>query len=475
MGMKRIVSFLLAAAVLLFPAVSRAAYDYESIPTPNILVVDADDLNHVFYERAADTRAFPASTTKIMTCLLAVEAGNFDESVTVGEEVTPFTNLSSLMGLKSGETVTMRDLVYGLMLVSGNDAASAIAVHVAGSVSNFVDMMNRKAQEIGMTSTHFTNPHGVQDDNHYTTARDMAKLMAYAMQNETFCQIDRTLSYTVAPNNMHAEPVTLVTTNRLMRAVEGDPVSTVYPYAVGGKTGDTNAAGKCLVAVAERDGARVIIVLFGDRAEMYNNDSVTNNLARFLNAAAIFTYVFDNEYAVVTAQELNLPTAFQCAINGDPADLTDGKMAVSVDLTGLTLRAFPTLVNQYKANAAQITADVQLYDTVSAPIAAGDPVGQVTYSYSGKPLFTATARAVNAVRANLSVQTAPADTGEIFAPTATPLIDKGRRQWSASDFLVLTLVLLIVLLVALIVVFIITERKRRFERKRRQARMRRRQ
>ena len=134
--MKRILGALLTLAILLTPAMALADYDYDSIPTPNMIVVDGDDPSVVFFERNADQRVFPASTTKIMTTLVTLENGNLDDSFTVGDEVLgttiKFTELSSLMGIKPGETLTLRDLVYGLMLVSGNDAGEAIAKHVAG-------------------------------------------------------------------------------------------------------------------------------------------------------------------------------------------------------------------------------------------------------------------------------------------------------------------------------------------------------
>ena len=152
--MKRFLSILLVLTILTIPAVALADYDYNSIPTPNMIVVDGDDPSVVFFERNADQKVFPASTTKIMTTLVTLENGNLDDSFTVGEEVLgttiKFSKYSSLMGIQPGETLTLRDLVYGLMLVSGNDAGEAIAKHVSGSVDAFVALMNQKAQEIGM-------------------------------------------------------------------------------------------------------------------------------------------------------------------------------------------------------------------------------------------------------------------------------------------------------------------------------------
>ena len=473
--MKRFLCTLLAGMLALaLPGLALAdAFSYESIPTPHILVVDGDDVNQVFYERAADEKAYPASTTKIMTCMLAIESGSLDDTVTVGDEVTPFTNYSSLMGLKSGETVTMRDLVYGLMLVSGNDAAAAIAVHVGGSIEGFVEKMNSKAQSIGMASTHFTNPHGVQNENHYTTARDMARLMAYALQNKEFCDIDKTTEWTVPATNIDTNPKVLYTTNRMLRPVAGDPVNTVYPYAVGGKTGDTDAAGKCLVAVAERDGARVIVVLFGDMMDMYGGDKVMNNIARFVNAASIFEHVFATDYLSVAAGELNVPTSFAVPVgNGAEADLTDGKLTVTADVSGLSVRGGASRINTVKAAAAAIQTRLNA-DGLTAPVLKGQSVGTVDYVYENAVLFSAELIAAGDVRAAEAAPAGSAGEESPFAPTADPLIDRGHKVWSAGDVLLLVLVLLVVLLAALIVVFAITERKRRYERKRRRAKMRR--
>lgn len=471
--MKRFLSILLVLTILTIPAIALADFDYDSIPTPNMIVVDGNDTSVVFFERNADQRVFPASTTKIMTTLVALENGNLDDSFAVGDEVLgttiKFTQYSSLMGIKPGETLTLRDLVYGLMLVSGNDAGEAIAKHVAGSVDGFVALMNQKAQEIGMTSTHYSNPHGVQNDEHYTTARDMAKLMAYALENEEFVQIAGTKTYTVPANSIRTTELVLVNTDRLLNAVAGDPVQTVYPYAIGGKTGDTDSAGKCLVAAAEKDGARVIITMFGDKAELYNGDTVTTNLARFVNAAAIFDYVFANGFQSVTAAELGLQKTFTTGVvNANAADLKDGLLTMSAQIDNLTIRTSADKINNIKANAGSITASMVLTTDAQAPIAAGQTMGVVEYKLGEEVVCKADLVADFAVSTSTGEAAQPEETAVVTAgPDETPLIDKGRKDWSASDTLTLTFVLLAVLLVALIVTFILSERKRRYERKRR--------
>ncbi len=471
--MKRILSALLILILLCVPATALADYDYDSIPTPNMIVVDGDDPSVVFYERNADQKVYPASTTKIMTTLVVLDSGKLDDMVTVGEEIkgtiVPITEYSSRMGLVLGETLTLRDLVYGLMLLSGNDAAEAIAKYVSGSVDAFAALMNQKAQEIGMNDTHFTNPHGIQNDNHYTTARDMAKLMAYALKNEEFVKIAGTKTYTVPANSVRTTDLVLVNTDRLLNAVAGDPVQTVYQYALAGKTGDTDTAGKCFVVAAQKDGARVIITMFGDKAELYGGDTVTTNLARFVNAAAIFDYVFANDYQNVTASELGLQQTFTTGVvNANAADLKDGQLTITAQF-GDTLRFPTTTINNIKSNAGAITANMVLTTDAQAPIIAGQSMGRVEYKLGDEVVYSAPLVADFAVSQGTDTASADPEATAIVSagPDSTPLIDKGRKDWGTGDTLTLTFVLLAILLVALIVIFILSERKRRYERKRR--------
>ena len=475
--MKRFLGIFLVLAILLTPAAALADYDYDSIPTPNLIVVDGDDPSVVFYERNADQRVFPASTTKIMTTLVALENGNLDDSFMVGEEVlgttVKFSSYSSLMGIQPGETLTLRDLVYGLMLVSGNDAGEAIAKHVAGSIDGFVALMNKKAAELGMSSTHYTNPHGVQNDEHYTTARDMVKLMAYAMKNKDFMSIAATKTYTVPANNVRTTELVLVNTDRLLNAVATDPYPTVYSYAIGGKTGDTDSAGKCLVCAAEKDGARVIYASFGDKADLYNGDKDLTNLSRFLNAAKVFEYVFDNNFQKVTAAELGLQQSFSTGVVGaEEADLANGQLTMTARLDDVSIRALPDKIANIKANAASITANVVLTAEAQAPITAGQSMGEVQYQLNGQTICTVPLVADFAVNKLLGMEAVQTDDGNVVSvsPESTPLIDKGHKDWEAGDYLTLTFVLLIVLLIALVVIFVLSERKRRYERKRRSAR-----
>lgn len=204
------------------------------------------DSGRVLYEKNADEHMLIASTTKIMTAIVVLEHCELDDLVEVDSRSAGIEGSS--MYLKAGESYTVEDLLYGLLLVSGNDAASALALHVADSMEEFAELMNAKAAELGMTESSFKNAHGLDEDGHYSTARDMAKLAAYCMGNEDFARIAGTVSHTVGEQ-------TLVNHNRLLREYNG---------CLGLKTGYTMAAGRTLVTCAERDGSRYVCVTLND-------------------------------------------------------------------------------------------------------------------------------------------------------------------------------------------------------------------
>ncbi len=203
----------------------------------------------VIYEKDADTKRPMASTTKIMTALVAIESGDISREITVDAAAAGVEGSS--IYLCAGDKITLESLIWALMLESANDAAAAIAIGVAGSVDAFADMMNAKAAELGLTSTHFTNPHGLSHEEHYTTARELAMLTAAAMENETFRQIVATDKYKIS----YGDTVRCLNNhNKMLRIYEG---------AVGVKTGFTKASGRCLVSAAEREGMTLIAVTLG--------------------------------------------------------------------------------------------------------------------------------------------------------------------------------------------------------------------
>lgn len=251
---------------------------------------------------------FPASTTKILTCILALETASLDFPITVSEHATMLGANSSRMGILAGETYSLEDLLYGLMLPSGNDAAIAIAEGLCGSVEGFAVHMNAFAARIGMTNSHFTNPHGLHNKEHYTTATDLAVLMAYALQNEMFCKIVSTATYKAHSDT--GRTVRVKQSNRLIRnrtAETYTPIQCLYPYAIGGKTGETSSAGKCLVAAAKRNDTTYIAVLMNGPDAPPNSSLKTQdryNAQRFLDAIALFEYAFSQDTVTVTVPDL---------------------------------------------------------------------------------------------------------------------------------------------------------------------------
>ena len=211
-----------------------------------------------------------ASTTKIMTSLILIENADLTQTVTISAKAGGTGG--SRLGLKKNDKVTLKDLLYGLMLKSGNDAAVAIAETVGGSVEGFSDMMNAKAKELGLENTHYVTPHGLDNPDHYTTAYELAKLADYALNNETFAKVVNTQSYTVIINGY---PKTISNTNELLGYLEG---------VNGVKTGFTNNAGRCLVTSVNRNGFEIItVVLQADTKKFRTSDSIK-----------LINYVYEN-------------------------------------------------------------------------------------------------------------------------------------------------------------------------------------
>ncbi len=220
------------------------------------VLMDADT-GAILYNKGMDEKRYPASITKIMTALLALEHSSLDEEVTFTEEcLADQTSDSGNLGMKVGEILTMRQCLMALMIRSANDVATQIAVHVAGSVSAFADMMNQRAQELGCVNTHFVNASGMPDENHYTTAHDMALIFQQAIKNQDFLDIIGTQSFTIEPTNMNPESRVLNTHHALLSASAPEH----YDGCFGGKTGVTAASKNTLVSGAARNGMTLIAV-----------------------------------------------------------------------------------------------------------------------------------------------------------------------------------------------------------------------
>lgn len=240
------------------PVLSTSVMTEPQIAARAAVVVEYET-GKVLYEKNADLQLPMASTTKIMTTLLTLESDNIDDWFTVDSEAIKVEGSS--MGLSEGEVITKRILAYGMMLPSGNDAANAAAVAVSGSIEGFVRLMNEKAENFGLTNTHFVTPSGLDDytDEHYSTALDMANLTRLALSNETFREICGTKSICLEFGD--GESFWLSNSNKLLSSCEG---------VIGVKTGFTDKAGRCLASACERDGVTLICVTLSDPNDWYD-------------------------------------------------------------------------------------------------------------------------------------------------------------------------------------------------------------
>ncbi len=253
--MKRIFAFLLLISCLLPQFVLSASAENVCSEAESALLYDANT-DTVLFSQDSTKRLPMASTTKIMTAIVALEWGDPDEIVTIPKEAVGIEGSSCY--LKEGEQFSLRSLLYALLLQSANDAATAIALHIAGSIEGFALLMNCKAAELGLADTHFDNPHGLDSETHYTTALDLARLADYCMENATFQKIWSTVTVQIPLSETEKadHQRTLYNHNRLLRS---------YPPCIGGKTGYTMRCGRCLVSAAEQNGHRLIAVTLNCR------------------------------------------------------------------------------------------------------------------------------------------------------------------------------------------------------------------
>lgn len=304
----------------------------------------------VLFEQNAYEKRPMASTTKVMTAILALENCDLDETVVVSENASGVGGSS--IWLSVGEHMPLSDMLFGLMLSSGNDAAVAIAEHVGGSVEEFVGMMNAKAQEIGAYNTHFINPNGLPADDHYTTAYDLSLICAYAMRNDYFCEVVKT-QYKTLPWEGHEWDRVCKNKNKLLWNYEGGN---------GIKTGYTDAAGKCLCAAANREGMQLIAVVL-DAPDMFND------------CTRLLDYGFEN-YACRT-----LMSGGEFVGDIDVAHGMEDKFSVYTDRDVI----YPLTDEEY----TRVQKKVYIENVIEAPVSQGQLVGTIDIWLDGKRVYSA--------------------------------------------------------------------------------------
>lgn len=252
----------------------------EEITAGAAILMDVDT-GTILYKKNINDPFYPASITKILSTLVAVENSTMDEVVTFSEDAVYKTQGGSGIWRDIGEVMTMEQCLYAVMLESANECAYAVAEHVGGSLNKFVKMMNEKAKSLGCKSSNFTNPHGLPDENHYVTAKDMAIIARAAYENETFRSICGTKRYTIPPTNKHTDPTYMVNHHKMLYPKDTDAY--LYEYCIGGKTGYTNAAGNTLVTYAQKDGMTLLAVILSGSSPQYWNET-----------RALFDFGFEN-------------------------------------------------------------------------------------------------------------------------------------------------------------------------------------
>ena len=368
----RIPALLLSLVLMLnLLALPAAALEEPELQCTNAILVDAN-YGEVLYAKKADEKAYPASITKVMTALLVLEAidsGKLkkDQQVTAGP--TTLQDMSgnySTANLEPGDVLTVEQLLYCLLLPSANEAGNILAVAVDGSIEAFVEHMNTRAAELGCKGTHFVNPHGLHDPDHYTTAYDISLYMTEALKHELFRTIIHTATY-VLPATAHMGEQTFYNTNALISNFHYSGY--VYDKCIGGKTGTTDEAGRCLVAAAESGDTLLISVILGSGVVDPNG---AKRQGQFTESTKLLKWGFDNFRRVTISQ------------GSDPVD----KVAVTLSRQADEVMVKPkgevvrTLPKDLDPSLIETTIHLNS-DTVEAPVEEGQVLGTMTLSYEG--------------------------------------------------------------------------------------------
>lgn len=333
-----------------------------SEPEESAIVMDVDS-GAILYEQNMDVVHYPASITKVLTALVALENSKLDEVVTFSSEAVYNCEAgSSSIARDVGEQMTMEQCLYGMMLESANECAYAIGEHVAGgSISDFVDMMNKKAKELGCTNTHFNNSNGLPDDDHYTTAHDMALIARAAYQNKEFQTIVGTKSYTIPPTNVHSDPTPLNNHHAMLNFYKTSKY--LYDYCVGGKTGYTDVANSTLVTYAKKDGMTLVCVIM--------NATSPNH---YIDTTNLFNYCFANFSVYNVSDNADLFT--------DLSSKDTGLLSTDIDLLKIGENGSVILPTTVDFSAAQAKIE---------PVKDGEDgvIGRIVYTYAGKTVGSA--------------------------------------------------------------------------------------
>ncbi len=369
----RLLSFIFAL-VLAFSLVSPALALEDPAPHCGAAIVVDGDNREVLYDFNAHQKMYPASTTKIMTSLVVLEAVkngelSLDTQITASAEAVWLPPNSSTAGIKAGEILTIEQLLYCDLVPSANEACNILAEAVAGNMEAFVERMNAKAAELGAVNTHFTNPHGLHDDDHYTTAYDLFLMAEAAMEHEIFRTIVATPKFTLPATNLSGER-TFHTTNILLS--NWNVIGYTYDKAIGIKTGYTDEAGRCLVSAAvDEQGRTFYCVVLGSE---FVKDEESGKLLRysFSESKRLLEWAFDN-----FERRVLLDKHTQNIIREIAVTLSDTEHVLALPVGSVEA----TMPTDYDPDNAQFIVEVP--DSLEAPVKAGTEVGSVSIVYEG--------------------------------------------------------------------------------------------
>ena len=341
------------------------------INAESALLID-NKTNKVLYSKDMNRKMFPASTTKILTAILVLENHSLDEKVTASyTAVMTIPSGYSTASIQIDEVLTVEQLLELLLVHSANDAANVLAEYTGGSIDSFVAMMNTKINELGLSDTHFTNPYGLQDNNHYTTAHDLAIIMQYCLKNDDFRKIAGQASCAI-PSTNKSEPRKYSSTNELL--IAGN--SNYYPNLIAGKTGYTSEAGECLVSAAYIDNLELVGVILN-----------SNN--RFKDTRSLYNYGYTNFSIKNIVNEKDIITNVE--VKNATKDTKNLNLLVSEDI--------PVLANN-SDDLSKIEPQITLNSDIKAPIEDGQVLGKVSYSVNGITYSTDLIAANNVEKSN---------------------------------------------------------------------------
>lgn len=317
----------------------------------------------ILYEKNSNEKKYPASTTKILTAIIAIENCNLSDTISASyNAIMSIPSGYSIAEIKENEVLTVEQLLNVFLIHSANEAGYILAEHISGSISNFADLMNQKALEIGCTDTHFTNPSGIQDENHYSTAHDMALIAQYCMKNETFRQIVCKTSYTLEPTDKTPEERYFVTTNDLLKTSS----EYYYPYCIGIKTGYTSKAKNCLISASQKDGLELITVVLG--AEFTEN----GKSARNTDTINLFNYGFENyKYQEILSKNSVIKNV---TVKNATKETKELPIITENSITSL-------LPNNIDFNSLEPI--ISINENIEAPISEGTVIGSIKYNIDG--------------------------------------------------------------------------------------------